>query len=246
MSTEHLRCALRVAAPFALLILAACNERAQTASTYQEFADTKHPGVSGAIDPSTGNPEIDAVIGAADVIKQMERSDKLEAEAIAARDSGDVKTAESKLDAAMVINRSPNDLEITSLGVALQLGETKATADRFKAIKDRLYQDRINVKNGYQNQWQMIEANLAIKESERVLQALAQNKMKLGLNELHLRQYYAANTAVEFYRHRSILNQIRGDTGKAAEDEAKQHAYEQMQADLSGALGTYNGRPGGN
>ena len=71
MSARHLLHALRAVAPVALLLLAACSDKAQFANTTQEVMESKNgpigSAITNALGSSTGNPETDAALGACDV-----------------------------------------------------------------------------------------------------------------------------------------------------------------------------------
>jgi hypothetical protein len=222
MSSKHR--ALRAIAPFALLFLAACSPQAQTASTAQEFMDTKLPGILGAIKNalgmSTGNPETDAALGAAAVIQQMEASDKFQQEALVAAFRGDSRTAEENITAAL--NGRPNQfIDITALRVALQCGE-ETSSERRATIESRVsfFKDRSKAVSYLQ---------LAIDETKNAMLAL--ERMDVTESERKSRQAAAANAAALLYTRRASLYNSE-EAYKKDSDLARAATYRQMQQEL--------------
>ena len=245
MNNRHLMHALRTVAPVALLFLAACTEKAQVANATQEVMDAKNPGVVGMIKnaagASTGNPETDAALGAEDAIRKVQQSDRLQAEAIAARDRGDPTTAQDKIQEIFGKgNRSPNNLLITSLGIALQYGQPDAN-EKLENLKLTQNVDKEQATDGNWNRSQMRDAEEGIKESERVLKALSQ--MNLSPQERRSRQANAAAAAAEYYGYEAALYRIKARQAHNSMDdhvrqelaeyaEKQQQYYHQMERDL--------------
>ncbi len=235
MSTKHLLHALRVVAPLALLFLAACSDKAQVANTAQQVMDAKNPGVVGAIEnalgTSTGNPETDAAIGAEDVVKKMEQTDKLEAEARDAANKGDYQTAEAKLDDARKI-RPGADFDFTEYGIALQCGEIPRNDSQVNVIH-RLSEDEYATRDGHTISPKEINfVTAGIREIERTRQAVSNMKDKLTLAEYKRRQADLAGRSLTFYLYREEFYRANGDLAKADADHASMDAYSKMEWDL--------------
>ena len=214
------RHALRLAAPLALLLLAACTPQAQTANTAQQVIDAKNPGVVGAIKnaagASTGNPETDAALGAGDVIENLVKADKLESEAVAARSRGEGTTAQEKITAAIKIRPNPY-LYITRMGIALQFGqaiERDGTAEVLSTFEDKTTPQAFAY------------ADAAIAEVERVLKVTG--RMNLSSQDREPRRYRTIMAAAEFYEVRAAMYVKAGNSSAAGIDYNRKNELDQM------------------
>jgi hypothetical protein len=218
-----------LAAPIALLLLAACSDQQTAANAYQNFADTKHPGVVGAILDAVGhtsdNPEVAAAIDAGSVVRDQENADRLEAEALAAADSGNVKKAEAALRDVDEIGRTP-DLDIMSFNIAVQLGEKEMT-DRFKAIRTQMQDNLQEAKDGRPSLENAMYIDKAVTDTEDTMRRLATSKT-LSARERHDRQQYAAYALAEFYGQEAAMSRLRGFDESVPKYEARQRYYENM------------------
>jgi len=215
------RHALRLAAPLALLLLAACTPQAQTANTAQQVIDAKNPGVVGAIKnaagASTGNPETDAALGAGDVIENLVKADKLESEAVAARGKGEGTTAQEKITAAIKIRPNPY-LYIMRMGIALQFGqggiERDGTAEVLSTFEDKTTPQAFAY------------ADEAIAEVERVLKVTG--RMNLSSADRDPRRYRTIMAAAEFYEVRAAMYAKAGNQSAAGMDNYRKNELDQM------------------
>ncbi len=246
MSTRHFR-ALRAVAPLALLLLAACSDKQTISQSYQEFMDTKNPGVAGVVSNATGsgtgNSEIDAALGAGDVVRQIQRSDTLEAEARDAADKNDAATAEAKLKELNDGRRKPN-FEAVQLAVALQCGESDKVGERMNAVRDAMIKAGKD-KDGSPSYAQFRTVDLAIQESERVLRDLTRNQMKLLPHDRNERLANTAITLAQLYDTLAYLNSSsaeyedgdfsarESDMGASQVDEKRAREYRSMYGNLT-------------
>ena len=253
MSARHLLHALRAVAPVALLLLAACSDKAQFANTTQEVMESKNgpigSAITNALGSSTGNPETDAALGAGEVVRSIEVSDKAEADAIAAADRNDGNSAVLALDLAYGA-RPTRALDITRVRIALETGDQAAT-QRVNELRSSMENDRFNTmmnlrvirpqsRDSGEIHSKMEFVTSTINQVEIVLRAV--EKMGLPDKERRQRQANAALAASEFYSQRARLYDLKVEFGfrpaesaaAAAADRARVANYEQMYRSLMG------------
>ncbi len=235
---------LRALAPFALLFLAACSDKAQVANTTQQVVDAKNPGVVGAIKNAAGtgvtDKEIDAAINASDAIKRMLESRAAEDAIKAASARDDPAAAEATIASAQ--NRRPDDkvIESAALGAALQCGESADVIERRIArIGDGAAYWSLNASFGPPNTLRtQIDLWRAASEAERVLQAL--NKMNLPAKERLRRQIAAAKALVSIHNRIGAIEAGPGDEVGVRVAQKEATKYQQMQRELEArAAGEY-------